>query len=144
MVDHLAWAQGYRDRAAKCLLSAKNASSVEFGECYRLLEKYYLMLANLEEEFGRKQVASLMPPVSLKEVDRKPAFPMQAEKPTALPKEPNKETAKEPASLKENEMRSENQSPAPSLTARMLAVRQLQGSSPFTGPSQISVAPSMA
>ena len=54
MVDHLAWAQGYRDRAAKCQLSAKSTSSVEFGECYRLLEKYFLMLANLEEDFGRK------------------------------------------------------------------------------------------
>ena len=61
MVDHLAWAQGYRDRAAKCQVSAKSTSSVEFGECYRLLEKYYLMLANLEEDFGRKQVAALMP-----------------------------------------------------------------------------------
>jgi hypothetical protein len=38
MVDHLAWAQGYRDRAAKCQVSAKSTSSVEFGECYRLLE----------------------------------------------------------------------------------------------------------
>jgi len=58
MVDHLGWAQAYRDRAAKCQLSAKNTSSAEFGECYRLLEKYYLMLANLEEDFGRRQVAS--------------------------------------------------------------------------------------
>ena len=57
MVDHFAWAQGYRDRAAKCQLSAKNTSSTEFGECYRLLEKYYLMLANLEEDFGRREVA---------------------------------------------------------------------------------------
>lgn len=79
MVDHLAWAQGYRDRAARCQLSAKNTSSAEFGECYRLLEKYYLMLANLEEDFERRQLASLMPPVSLKEAEKKSA-------PTVLPR----------------------------------------------------------
>jgi len=139
MVDHLAWAQGYRDRAAKCQLSAKSTSSAEFGECYRLLEKYYLMLANLEEDFGRRQVATFMPPVSLKEVERKLAFSKKAHKPTVSPREPGEE----PASLKENEMRAENQPPALSVTARMAAVRQLQGSSPPTGPSQISVRPSV-
>jgi hypothetical protein len=40
MVDHLAWAQGYRDRAAKCQLSAKSTSSVKFGECYRLCRPF--------------------------------------------------------------------------------------------------------
>jgi hypothetical protein len=129
MVDHLAWAQGYRDRAAKCQLSAKSTSSVEFGECYRVLEKYYLMLANLEEDFGRKQVAALMPPVSLKEAEKKTAFSKQAEKPVD----------KSPASL---DRRAESESPANSVAARMLAVRQLQAASPLTGP--ISVPPSAA
>jgi hypothetical protein len=100
MVDHLAWAQGYRDRAAKCQLSAKNTSSIEFGECYRLLEKYYLMLANLEEDFERRQVASLMSSVLPKEPDKKPAFP--AIKPTVSPKEPDNRAA----SLKKDELRS--------------------------------------
>jgi hypothetical protein len=127
MVDHLAWAQGYRDRAAKCQLSAKNTSSVEFGECYRLLEKYYLMLANLEEDFGRKQVAALMPPVSLKEADKKTAFSKQTEKPAV--------------SL---DRRAEGESPTLSVTARMAAVRQLQGTSPLAGSTPISVPPSAA
>lgn len=102
MVDHFAWAQGYRDRAAKCQLSAKNTSSVEFGECYRLLEQYYLTLANLEEDFGRRQLAALLPPVSLKQVDKKPAFAREAGKPAVSPKQPNRS-----ASLKKDGMRSE-------------------------------------
>jgi hypothetical protein len=131
MVDHLAWAQGYRDRAAKCQLSAKNTSSVEFGECYRLLEKYYLMLANLEEDFGRKQVAALMPPVSLKEAEQK------TEKKTAF----SKQTEKPAVSL---DRRAEGESPTLSVTARMAAVRQLQGTSPLAGSTPISVPPSAA
>jgi hypothetical protein len=131
MVDHLAWAQGYRDRAAKCQLSAKSTSSVEFGECYRLLEKYYLMLANLEEDFGRKQVATLMPAVSLKEADKKAGIPKQAEKPADKPA----------VSL---DRRAQGESPAPSVTARMTAVRQLQGMSPLTGSTPVSVPPSAA
>jgi|HubBroStandDraft_3_1064219.scaffolds.fasta_scaffold201573_1 hypothetical protein len=126
MVDHLAWAQGYRDRAAKCQLSAKSTSSVKFGECYRLLEKYYLMLANLEENFGRKQVAALMPPVSLKEAEKKVAFPKQVEKPGDKPA----------VSL--------DPRPTLSVTARMAAVRQLQGTSPLAGSTPISVPPSAA
>ena len=59
MVDHLAWAQGYRNRATKCQLSAKNTSSTEFGDCYRLLTQYYIMLANSEDDFARRQIASL-------------------------------------------------------------------------------------
>jgi hypothetical protein len=131
MIDHLAWAQGYRDRAAKCQLSAKSTSSVEFGECYRLLEKYYLMLANLEEDFGRKQVAALMPPVSLKEAEKKTAFSEQAEKPVDKP----------PVLL---DRRAESASPANSVAARMLAVRQLQAASPLAGSAPISVPPSAA
>jgi hypothetical protein len=131
MVDHLAWAQGYRDRAAKCQVSAKSTSSVEFGECYRLLEKYYLMLANLEEDFGRKRVAALMPAVSLKPAEKKSAFSKQAEKPVDKP----------PASL---DGRAESESPTNSVTARMLAVRQLQATSPLTASTPISVPPSAA
>ena len=58
MVDHLVWAQGYRNRAAQCRLSAQNTSSSDFSDCYRLLTQYYIMLANLEEDFVRRQAAS--------------------------------------------------------------------------------------
>ena len=129
MVDHLAWAQGYRNRAAKCQVSAKSTSAAEFGECYRLLEKYYLMLANLEEDFGRKQVAALLPPVSLKEAEKKTAFSKQAEISVD-------ELA---VSL---DRRAEGESPTLSVAARMLAVRQLQGTSPLAGSTPISVPPS--
>jgi hypothetical protein len=54
MGDHIAAAQRYRARAAKCELSAKSTSSVGFGECYRLLAKQYLVLANLEEDCARR------------------------------------------------------------------------------------------
>jgi hypothetical protein len=72
MADHIATAQRYRARAAKCELSAKATSSAEFGECYRLLAKHYLVLANLEEDcaqrispFARQQdnKAGAAPPV---------------------------------------------------------------------------------
>jgi hypothetical protein len=59
MVDHLAWAAGYRNRAAKCELSAKNTPSTKFGDCYRLLSQYYIRLASLEENFERRRIASL-------------------------------------------------------------------------------------
>jgi hypothetical protein len=59
VVDHLAWAQGYRDRAAQCRLSAKAISSTKFGDCYRLLAQHYVLLANLEEDFVRRQTVSL-------------------------------------------------------------------------------------
>jgi hypothetical protein len=55
MADHIAGAQRYRARAAKCELSAKNTSSAEFGECYRLLARHYLVLANLEEDCAHRQ-----------------------------------------------------------------------------------------
>jgi hypothetical protein len=54
MADHIATAQRYRARAAKCELSAKSTSSVKFGECYRLLAKHYLVLANLEEDCAQR------------------------------------------------------------------------------------------
>jgi 2-keto-3-deoxy-galactonokinase len=54
MADHIAAAQRFRARAAKCELSAKNTSSAEFGECYRLLARHYLALANLEEDCAQR------------------------------------------------------------------------------------------
>jgi len=48
MADHVAAAQRYRARAAKCEQSAKNTSSAKFSECYRVLAQHYLVLANLE------------------------------------------------------------------------------------------------
>jgi hypothetical protein len=58
MVDHLAWARDYRDRAARCQLSAKSVSSSDFGNCYRLLTQHYMLLAKLEEDFAHRQIAS--------------------------------------------------------------------------------------
>jgi hypothetical protein len=55
MADHIAAAQRYRARAAKCELSAKNTTSAEFGECYRLLARHYLTLANLEEDCAHRR-----------------------------------------------------------------------------------------
>jgi hypothetical protein len=55
MADHIAAAQRYRARAAKCELSAKNTSSAGFGECYRLLAQHYLALASLEEDCAHRQ-----------------------------------------------------------------------------------------
>jgi hypothetical protein len=54
MVDHLAWAEGYRNRAAKCRSAGKEISSVSFGNCYRLLADHYVFLAELEEDFVRR------------------------------------------------------------------------------------------
>jgi len=55
MADHIAAAQRYRARAAKCERSAKNTTSAGFGECYRLLARHYLVLANLEEDCAHRQ-----------------------------------------------------------------------------------------
>jgi hypothetical protein len=55
MADHIAAAQRYRARAAKCELSAKSTSSAKFGECYRLLAQHYLVLANLEEDCAHRR-----------------------------------------------------------------------------------------
>jgi hypothetical protein len=54
MADHIAAAQRYRARAAKCELSAKNTSSVKFGECYRQLAQHYIVLANFEEDCANR------------------------------------------------------------------------------------------
>jgi hypothetical protein len=61
MVDHIAAAQRYRARASKCELSANKTSSAGFGECYRLLAKHYLTLANLEEDCAHRQSSFARP-----------------------------------------------------------------------------------
>jgi hypothetical protein len=58
MVDHLAWARGYRSRAANCVVAARNTTPAEFGKCYRLLADYYGALAQLEEDFNERQIAA--------------------------------------------------------------------------------------
>jgi hypothetical protein len=57
MVEHLAWAENYRNRAAKCRSAAENVSSARFANCYRLLADHYIVLADLEEDFARRAVA---------------------------------------------------------------------------------------
>jgi hypothetical protein len=57
MVDHLAWAEGYRDRAAKCRSTAREVSSISFGDCYRLLADHYVLLADLEEDYAQRASA---------------------------------------------------------------------------------------
>jgi len=57
MLDHLAWAKSYRDRAAKCRSSAKETTSAGFEECYRLLADHYILLADLEEDYARRSAA---------------------------------------------------------------------------------------
>jgi hypothetical protein len=57
MVDHLAWAEGYRNRAAKCRSTAKEISSVSYGNCYRLLADHYVLLADLEENYAQRSTA---------------------------------------------------------------------------------------
>ena len=57
MVDHLAWAEAYRNRAAKCRSVAAGISSSDFENCYRKLADHYLLLADLEEDFARRAMA---------------------------------------------------------------------------------------
>jgi hypothetical protein len=122
MADHIAAAQRYRARAAKCELSAKNTSSEKFGECYRLLARQYLVLANMEEDcaqsvspFARRQEHGLL----------------------------NKERAKkEEAAIKHEAIVAAEQMPVRSVAARMFAVRQLQMASPST--ETVSMPPMVA
>jgi len=116
MSDHLASAQRYRDRAAKCELSAKNTSSIEFGECYRLLAQHYLVLANLEEDGARRR------PLPPRHADNKPAD--------------NKPADNKPADNKPADKPS-----APAVSARMFAVRQLQTAPPTALPMAIGQMP---
>ena len=55
MPDHLARARELRRRAAKCQQSATNSVSAKFGDCYRLLAKHYVILAELEEDYVARQ-----------------------------------------------------------------------------------------
>jgi len=57
MLNHLAWAKNYRDRAAKCRAIAKETTSASFEECYRMLADHYILLADLEEDYVRRSVA---------------------------------------------------------------------------------------
>lgn len=54
MVDHLEWADNYRKRAESCRSIGEDVSSREFRDCYRLLTKHYLSLADFEEDFARR------------------------------------------------------------------------------------------
>jgi len=72
MADHIAAAQRYRAQAAKCEQSAKNTSSIKFGECYRLLAQHYLVLANLEEDCAHRQ-SPFVPPGGHKAPEQAPA-----------------------------------------------------------------------
>lgn len=100
MADHIAVAQRYRARAAKCELSAKATSSARFGECYRLLAQHYLVLANLVEDCAHRQSPFARPQ------DNK--APEQAQAPSVAA----------PSVA------------VPSVAARMFAVRQLQLATP--------------
>jgi hypothetical protein len=111
MSDHLASAQRCRDRAAKCERSAKNTSSIEFGECYRLLAQHYLVLANLEEDCAR----------------RPRFYPRHADNKSSDIKTVDYKPADKPS--------------APSAAARMFAVRQLQTAPPTVLPMAIGQMP---
>jgi hypothetical protein len=57
--EHLARATLFRDRAARCDLSARDSNSARFSECYRLLAANYVVLARLEEDFVARQIDAL-------------------------------------------------------------------------------------
>ena len=58
MLNHLAYANNYRYRAAKCRQSAEGTSSSEFSDCYRRLAEHYELLAKLEEDYVARAVAN--------------------------------------------------------------------------------------
>ena len=66
MLNHLAWAKSYRDRAAKCRAIAKETTSASFEKCYRMLADHYILLADLEEDYVRRSVARQLPGPQLK------------------------------------------------------------------------------
>jgi hypothetical protein len=109
MVDHIATAQRYRARAAKCEISAKHTSSAKFGECYRLLAQHYLVLANLEEDCANRSSP-------FARLENRPA---------------DKQDNKQPA-LKQQDNKAADQASPRSLAARMFAVRQMQMAAPST------------
>ena len=95
MADHIATAQRYRARAAKCEVSAKATSSAKFGECYRLLAQHFLVLANLEEDCAHRS--------------------------SPFARQDNKQDSN-PSNDQENN-KAANQAPAQSVAARMFAVQ---------------------
>jgi hypothetical protein len=116
MADHIATAQRYRARAAKCELSAKATSSEKFSECYRLLARHYLVLANLEEDCANR------------------VSPFARQDPKQDSKQGNKQDSK-PGNKSANEERNNKaaeQAPVRSVAARLFAVRQLQMAAPST------------
>lgn len=60
MLDHLVRARELRRHAAKCEAAADSSISVKFGDCYRLLARNYVILAELEEDFVARQNAALL------------------------------------------------------------------------------------
>jgi hypothetical protein len=60
MLGHLESAKQYRRRAARCGELAQATSSEAFGKCYRIMAEYFISLADLEEDFVRRAVASKM------------------------------------------------------------------------------------
>jgi hypothetical protein len=60
MLDHLVRARQLRGHAAKCEAAAKTSVSAKFGDCYRLLARNYVILAELEEDFVARQNAALL------------------------------------------------------------------------------------
>jgi hypothetical protein len=57
MVDHIQCARNYRKRAAACRTIAEDILSGKFRNCYCELADHYLSLANLEEDFARREAA---------------------------------------------------------------------------------------
>jgi hypothetical protein len=126
MADHIATAQRYRARAAKCELSAKATSSEKFGECYRLLAQHYLVLANLEEDCANR------------------VSPFARQDPKQDPRQGHKQDSKlgnKPANEERNNKAAE-QAPVRSVAARLFAVRQLQMATPST--ETVSMPPMVA
>jgi hypothetical protein len=126
MADHIATAQRYRARAAKCELSAKATSSEKFGECYRLLAQHYLVLANLEEDCANR------------------VSPFARQDPKQDPRQGHKQDSKlgnKPANEERNNKAAE-QAPVRSVAARLFAVRQLQMAAPST--ETVSMPPMVA
>ncbi len=60
MPDHLARARELRLRAAKYQQTAKDSLSTKFGDCYRLLAKNYVILAELEEDYVARENSALI------------------------------------------------------------------------------------
>jgi hypothetical protein len=130
MADHIAMAQRYRARAAKCELSAKATSSEKFGECYRLLAQHYLVLANLEED-----CANRVSPFARQDPTQDPKQdPRQGHKQDSKP-------GNKPANEERNNKAAE-QAPVRSVAARLFAVRQLQMAAPST--ETVSMPPMVA